>query len=242
MEARPTDILGFLGKSQNFQFVVPVYQRMYSWDIRHCEKLWDDILRVGANDKVAMHFIGSIMYIGDKHSQTAINQLSVIDGQQRLTTLTLLLIALSESIGENDEILEKFSKTKIRNRYLINPDEREQKRYKLILSQTDKDTLISLIDDKPRPQEISIKILENFEFFKQKLENEDLEIVCKGINKLSIIDISLDREKDEAQLIFESMNSTGKDLTQTDLMRNYILMDLPPQKQSKLYETHWREM
>lgn len=242
MEARPTDILGFLGKSQNFQFVVPVYQRMYSWDIQHCEKLWEDILRVGANDNVAMHFIGSIMYIGDKHSQTAINQLSVIDGQQRLTTLTLLLIALSNAIGENDEILEKFSKTKIRNRYLINPDEREQKRYKLILSQTDKDTLISLIDDKPQPQEISIKILENFEFFKQKLKNEDLEIVCKGINKLSIIDISLDREKDEAQLIFESMNSTGKDLTQTDLMRNYILMDLPPQKQSNLYEKHWREM
>ena len=142
MEARPTDILGFLGKSQNFQFVVPVYQRMYSWDIEHCEKLWDDILRVGANDNVSMHFIGSIMYIGDKHSQTAINQLSVIDGQQRLTTLTLLLIALSNAICD-DEILEKFSKTKIRNRYLINPDEKNEKRYKLILSQTDKD--LSLI-------------------------------------------------------------------------------------------------
>ncbi|ETD23009.1 DUF262 and DUF1524 domain-containing protein [Helicobacter macacae] len=243
MEARPTDILGFLGKSQNFQFVVLVYQRMYSWDIEHCEKLWDDILRVGANDNVSMHFIGSIMYIGDKHSQTAINQLSVIDGQQRLTTLTLLLIALSNAICD-DEILEKFSKTKIRNRYLINPDEKNEKRYKLILSQTDKDTLISIIDDKPQPQEISIKINQNFEFFKEKIqENKDsLEIICKGINKLSIIDISLDREKDEAQLIFESMNSTGKDLTQTDLMRNYILMDLEPQKQAHLYETYWREM
>ena len=244
MEARPTDVLGFLGKSQNFQFVVPVYQRMYSWDIEHCDKLWEDIVRVGANDKVLMHFIGSIMYIGDKHSQTAINQLSVIDGQQRLTTLTLLLIALSDAIGENDEILEKFSKTKIRNRYLINPDEKNEKRYKLILSQTDKDTLISLIDNKPQPQENSIKINQNFCFFEEKLrQNKDeLEIICKGINKLSIIDISLDREKDEAQLIFESMNSTGKDLTQTDLMRNYILMDLPPSKQEKLYETHWREM
>lgn len=232
MEARPTDVLGFLGKSQNFQFVVPVYQRMYSWDIEHCDKLWEDIVRVGANDKVLMHFIGSIMYIGDKHSQTAINQLSVIDGQQRLTTLTLLLIALSDAIGENDEILEKFSKTKIRNRYLINPDEKNEKRYKLILSQTDKDTLISLIDNKPQPQENSIKINQNFCFFEEKLrQNKDeLEIICKGINKLSIIDISLDREKDEAQLIFESMNSTGKDLTQTDLMRNYILMDLPPSK------------
>lgn len=244
MEARPTDVLGFLGKSQNFQFVVPVYQRMYSWDIEHCDKLWEDIVRVGANDMVLMHFIGSIMYIGDKHSQTAINQLSVIDGQQRLTTLTLLLIALSDAIGENDEILEKFSKTKIRNRYLINPDEKNEKRYKLILSQTDKDTLISLIDNKPQPQENSIKINQNFCFFEEKLrQNKDeLEIICKGINKLSIIDISLDREKDEAQLIFESMNSTGKDLTQTDLMRNYILMDLPPSKQEKLYETHWREM
>lgn len=244
MEARPTELLSFLGKSQNFQFVIPVYQRMYSWDIGHCVQLWDDIMRVGGNENVLMHFIGSIMYIGDKHSQTAINQLSVIDGQQRLTTITLLLIALSEFIGENDDILEKFSKTKIKNRYLINPDEKNEKRYKLILSQTDKDSLISLIDGKALPKENSLKIIENFEFFKYKLQEnkEKLELVCKGINKLSIIDIALDREKDEAQLIFESMNSTGKDLTQTDLMRNYILMDLPPERQTHLYERYWREM
>ena len=246
MEARPTSILDFISKSQNAQFVIPVYQRMYSWEEEHCKKLWDDILSIGSEEnKAQAHFIGSVMYIADNYSQTGINKLSVIDGQQRLTTLTLLLIALSDILEDEEEILEKFSKKKIRNRYLTNPDEERENKYKLLLSQTDKDTLIALIDkDKPQPQEESLRIKENLKFFKQKIEEsrDNIETICRGINKLSIIDISLDRDKDDAQLIFESMNSTGKDLSQADLIRNYILMGLEIEEQTKFYEKYWRVM
>lgn len=246
MRADPAKVLDFIGKSQNVQFCIPVYQRMYSWEKEHCEKLWKDIIKIGENEKFQAHFIGSIMYIENNHySQSSMNKLSVIDGQQRLTTLTLLLIALSDILKDEEEILEKFSKIKIKNRYLINPDEKNEKKYKLILSQTDNDTLISLLDkEKIEPQNPSLKIKENFQFLKDKLEqNKDkLEIICKGIDKLSIIDISLEREKDDPQLIFESMNSTGKNLTQTDLIRNYILMSLEPDRQTGLYEKYWRAM
>ncbi|RDU60625.1 hypothetical protein CQA44_10285 [Helicobacter sp. MIT 14-3879] len=153
MEAKPTKILDFIGKSQNAQFVIPVYQRMYSWEEQHCEKLWSDILKVGDNERAVAHFMGSIMYIGDSHSQTAINELVVIDGQQRLTTLTLLLIALRDILEEQEEILEKFSKNKIKNRYLINSDEKGERQYRLILSLTDKETLIALIDKDKRIKE-----------------------------------------------------------------------------------------
>ncbi len=175
------------------------------------------------------------------HSST--KQLLVIDGQQRLTTLTLLLQALCETI--DNEILEKFSKKKITNRYLINPDEENEKKYKLILTQNDRDTLIALIDkDKAKPKESSKKIQENFDFFKEKLEkNKDkLESICNGINKLLIIDVSLEWGKDDPQLIFESMNSTGKNLSESDLIRNYVLMDLPPEEQSRFYEKYWYVM
>ncbi len=245
MKAEPTKILDFMGKSANSQFIVPVYQRMYSWEEKHCKTLWNDILKAGENEKIHTHFLGSIMYIADSHSQTSINELRVIDGQQRLTTLTLLLIALSEALDGQKISDDKFTSVKIKNRYLINPDEEADKKFKLILSQADKETLLSLIDKDRTPlQEKSHKIEKNFKFFKDKLEEQKnkLEIICKGIDKLSIIDISLKRGEDDAQCIFESMNSTGKDLSQADLIRNYILMDLSPEKQDIFYKKYWRAM
>lgn len=243
MEAKALNFLEFLSKTGT-QFIILVYQRTYSWDKKHCEKLWQDIEKIGTNESAKAYFIGSIVYIHESpYHHSSVKQLLVIDGQQRLTTLTLLLKALYEVI--ENEILEKFSKQKITNRYLINPDEENEKKYKLILTQNDKDTLISLIDeDKAKPTQTSTKIQENFIFFKEKLEqNKDkLETICKGINKLLIIDVSLERDKDDPQLIFESMNSTGKDLSQADLIRNYVLMDLVPEKQNQFYEKYWRIM
>lgn len=243
MEAKAVNFLEFLSKTGT-QFIIPVYQRTYSWDKKHCEKLWQDIEKIGEDESAKAHFIGSVVYIHEStYHHSSVNQLLVIDGQQRLTTLTLLLKALHKAI--ENEILEKFSKQKIINRYLTNPDEENEKKYKLILTQNDKDTLISLIDkDKAKPTQISTKIQENFTFFKEKLEqNKDkLETICKGINKLLIIDVSLERGKDDPQLIFESMNSTGKDLSQADLIRNYVLMDLAPEEQNQFYEKYWRVM
>ncbi len=176
---------------------------------------------------------------------TNYNELLIIDGQQRLTTITLLFIALRDHLNDEDEFLEKFSRQKIQNRYLINSDEKGDKRFKLILSEPDRDTLLSLIDENRRkPSEPSLKIMENFKLFEEwiRKNTDKLETIFKGLDKLMVVEISLDRGKDNPQLIFESMNSTGKDLTQTDLIRNYILMGLEPEKQKIFYEKYWRAM
>ncbi len=236
-------LLDFIGKSQEKQFVIPIYQRVYSWGKEQCKQLWDDIIKIGGNDKMNGHFIGSILYarVDDTHS----SPLLIIDGQQRLTTITLLFIALRDHLSEEVEILEKFSRKKIENRYLINSDKDGDTKFRLILSESDKDTLLSLIDkNKRKPSEPSLKIMENFKLFEEwiRKNTNKLETIFKGLEKLMVVEISLERDKDNPQLIFESMNSTGKDLTQTDLIRNYILMGLEPEKQKIFYKKYWRAM
>ncbi|GAA7468531.1 DUF262 and DUF1524 domain-containing protein [Helicobacter pylori] len=245
MKANAMKLLDFIGKSQEKQFVIPIYQRMYSWKKEQCEQLWDDIIKTGGNDQMNGHFIGSIVFVHDGIYATNYNELLIIDGQQRLTTITLLFIALRDHLNDEDELLEKFSRQKIQNRYLINSDEKGDKKFKLILSEPDRDTLLSLIDEnKRKPSEPSSKIVENFKLFEEwiRKNTDKLETIFKGLDKLMVVEISLERGKDNPQLIFESMNSTGKDLTQTDLIRNYILMGLEPEKQKIFYKKYWRAM
>ncbi|GAA8414273.1 DUF262 and DUF1524 domain-containing protein [Helicobacter pylori] len=245
MKADAMKLLDFIGKSQEKQFVIPIYQRLYSWEKEQCKQLWDDIIKTGGNDQIEGHFIGSIVFVHDGIYTTSHNELLIIDGQQRLTTITLLFIALRDHLNDEDEFLEKFSRQKIQNRYLINSDEKGDKKFKLILSEPDRDTLLSLIDkDRRKPSEPSLKIMENFELFEEwiRKNTNKLETIFKGLEKLMIVEISLERGKDNPQLIFESMNSTGKDLTQTDLIRNYILMGLEPEKQEIFYKKYWRAM
>lgn len=152
---------------------------------------------------------------------------------------------MRDHLNDEDEFLEKFSCQKIQNRYLINSDEKGDKKFKLILSEPDRDTLLSLIDEnKRKPSEPSLKIMENFKLFEEwiRKNTDKLETIFKGLDKLMVVEISLERGKDNPQLIFESMNSTGKDLTQTDLIRNYILMGLEPEKQEIFYKKYWRAM
>ncbi|GAA7155440.1 DUF262 and DUF1524 domain-containing protein [Helicobacter pylori] len=243
MKADATTLLGFFEENQTNQFVIPIYQRLYSWEKEQCEQLWDDIIEIGGNDKMNGHFIGSILYarVDDTHS----SPLLIIDGQQRLTTITLLFIALRNRLSEEVEILEKFSRKKIENRYLINSDEKGDKKFRLILSESDKDTLLFLIDkNKRKPSEPSSKIMENFKLFEEwiRKNTDKLETIFKGLEKLMIVWIALKKEKDDPQLIFESMNSKGIELTQTDLIRNYILMGLEPEKQKIFYKRYWRAM
>ncbi|RVY52834.1 DUF262 and DUF1524 domain-containing protein [Helicobacter pylori] len=245
MKADAIKLLDFIGKSQEKQFVIPIYQRVYSWEKEHCKQLWDDIIKTGGNNQIEGHFIGSIVFVHDGIYTTNYNELLIIDGQQRLTTITLLLIALRNYLNDEDEFLEKFSRQKIQNRYLINSDEKGDKKFKLILSEPDRDTLLSLIDkDRRKPSEPSLKIMENFKLFEEwiRKNTDKLETIFKGLDKLMVVEISLERGKDNPQLIFESMNSTGKDLTQTDLIRNYILMGLEPEKQKIFYKKYWRAM
>ncbi|GAA7313757.1 DUF262 and DUF1524 domain-containing protein [Helicobacter pylori] len=245
MKADAMKLLDFIGKSQEKQFVIPIYQRVYSWEKEQCKQLWDDIVKTGGNDQIEGHFIGSIVFVHDGIYTTSHNELLIIDGQQRLTTITLLFIALRDHLSDEDEFLEKFSRQKIQNRYLINSDEKGDKRFRLILSEPDKDTLLFLIDrNKRKPSEPSLKIMENFKLFEEwiRKNTDKLETIFKGLDKLMVVEISLERGKDNPQLIFESMNSTGKDLTQTDLIRNYILMGLEPEKQKIFYEKYWMAM
>ncbi|RKV05165.1 DUF262 and DUF1524 domain-containing protein [Helicobacter pylori] len=245
MKADAIKLLDFIGKSQEKQFVIPIYQRVYSWEKEQCKQLWDDIIKTGGNDQIEGHFIGSIVFVHDGIYTTNHNELLIIDGQQRLTTITLLFIALRDHLNDEDEFLEKFSRQKIRNRYLINSNEKGDKKFKLILSEPDRDTLLSLIDkNKRKPSEPSVKIVENFKLFEEWIsENTDkLETIFKGLDKLMIVWIALKKEKDDPQLIFESMNSKGIELTQTDLIRNYIIMETEVEKQEDFYNQYWRAM
>ncbi|MFP6042226.1 DUF262 domain-containing protein [Helicobacter pylori] len=236
MDAKATTLLEFIRESQTNQFVIPIYQRLYSWGKEQCEQLWDDIIKIGGNDKMNGHFIGSILYarVDDTHS----SPLLIIDGQQRLTTITLLFIALRNH--SSDEVKRKEIES-----YLINSNKDGDKKFRLILSESDKDTLLFLIDkNKREPSKPSLKIMENFKLFEEwiRKNTDKLETIFKGLEKLMIVWIALERGKDDPQLIFESMNSKGIELTQTDLIRNYIVMETEVEKQEYFYNQYWRAM
>lgn len=245
MKATEANLLKFLRKSP--QFVIPIYQRNYSWTATQCRQLWSDLMRAGRDEKVQAHFIGSTVYVErGLSSVTSQEALLVIDGQQRLTTSTLLIAALAKHFQTQGlgELLEAFSNKKLRNYYLLNPDEEGERHFKLILSETDKDTLLAVLQNTPMPVEASSRITENYALFQKLITDNqgELEAICQGLAKLVIVDVSLDRAQDNPQMIFESMNSTGLELSQADLIRNYILMALEPKLQTELYKTFWRPM
>ena len=163
MKATEASLLQFLRTSP--QLVIPIYQRTYSWTEGECQKLWDDIMRAGRNDEVSAHFVGSVVYIEKGLSQVSSQApLLVIDGQQRLTSVTLLLEALARHLGDREPV-DGFSAKKIRNYFLLNPLEDGERHFKLVLTQTDKDSLTAIVQQKALPAEISVRITQNFELF-----------------------------------------------------------------------------
>jgi len=242
VKAVETNLLKFLQGTK--QFIIPIYQRKYSWTINQCRQLWNDIVRAAEDEKVKGHFVGSIVYIERGLYQiSSVPQLLVIDGQQRMTTLTLFLLALGKAIEDSGQTWD-ITKKKIMNYYLVNNEEEGDLYHKLILTKSDKDTLISLVSDKKLPEEYSVRVMENFNFFLESIKNSgvDLNKLNEGISKLIVVDISLDRDHDNPQLIFESLNSTGLDLSQADLIRNFVLMRLEPKEQTDLYTEYWYPM
>ena len=189
------------------------------------------------------------MYVAkDQGTNTSAEPDLIIDGQQRVTTVTLLLAALAERLEQlpehEREPIDGFAPKKIRNRYLLNDDEDGERQFKLILSQEDRATLIAIVQAVPPPVGASKRVTANFEFLRNKLNDLslDLAVVCRGLDKLVVVDVTLTRNVDNPQLVFEAMNSTGRKLSQADLIRNYVLMDLPPKQQEKLYNAYWRPM
>ena len=181
MKAKETMILDFLQNSP--QFIIPIYQRTYSWEIQQCEQLWNDIIRAGTGEEIKVHFVGSIVYVAEGlGTVTMPSQLLVIDGQQRLTTVVLLLEALKRALRE-EEPVEGFSAEKIKTRYLTRHLEKGDKFYKLLLSQTDNETFKAIVREGELPVKASLRIQENFTYFVEKIENlkEDFVPLCHGI-------------------------------------------------------------
>lgn len=246
LQAGETTLNKLLNTSR--QFIVPIFQRNYSWQKSQYEQLWFDILRASKFKEKQNHFIGSIVYIDMGTPAGRPQQLLLIDGQQRLTTISILLCAIKDYVQKFNLETKLINLAKIKNQFLYNSDEIDEDRYKLLLNVQDKETYIKLIDNtiftvnKP-----ATNIIKCYEFFYERIEDfikQDGQIdeIYAGIFKLSLVSISLDKDSDNPQMIFESMNSTGKDLSQTDLLRNYLLMDLTPEKQTRLYKTYWKPM
>lgn len=246
LQAGETTLNKLLNTSR--QFIVPIFQRNYSWQKSQYEQLWFDILRASKFEEKQNHFIGSIVYIDMGTPAGRPQQLLLIDGQQRLTTISILLCAIKDYVQKFNLETKLINLAKIKNQFLYNSDEIDEDRYKLLLNVQDKETYIKLIDNtiftvnKP-----ATNIIKCYEFFYERIEDfikqhGQIDEIYAGIFKLSLVSISLDKDSDNPQMIFESMNSTGKDLSQTDLLRNYLLMDLTPEKQTRLYKTYWKPM
>ncbi len=237
MKANEVPLNSFLSQTKT-QFIIPVYQRNYDWTEEQCKQLFYDILEVG-NKPGTTHFIGSIVFIHDGvYTSSEVRQLVVIDGQQRLTTFSLLYLALYKFAIENnlEERAQELNDTYLVNKYVKD----ESSKLKLKQSDTNAKALKFLMtNNKPENYTEYSKVINNFNYFKQNINNDNLQIILNGLNSLLFVEISLERGKDDPQRIFESLNSTGLELSQADLIRNYILMGLEPAEQVKVFENFW---
>ncbi len=230
----------------NRQFIIPVFQRDFSWTREQCEQLWRDVGGATGGRADGAHFMGSIVYIGADLSSAAFQSWLLIDGQQRLTTLTLLMIALRDHIKATEWSGGDDGPTtaKIDDYYLMNRHESGQRQYKLVLRRKDNATLQALISGQESSElggECSELLVEAYEYFRCVLRHPSCnpEDLYRGIARLNIVDVTLDRGIDNPQLVFESMNSTGIDLRQSDLVRNFLLMGISESEQTRLYDEYW---
>ena len=239
MKASEKKIKDLFSEAKTF-FAIPVYQRDYNWQEKHCKQLFEDILNAGKDKDITSHFIGSIVYIHEGVYGIGEKEFYVIDGQQRMITITLLHIALYHKLKQSreeyaDEIYElylvnKFSKRDIKLK-LLPPEENLN-----ILNKILKEKLEELENYQDR------NIVKNYKFFREIISgylDEEIDNLLAGLDKIIYVDIALEKDKDDPQKIFESLNSTGLDLSQGDLIRNYILMDLERDKQNSVYKNLW---
>ncbi len=240
MKATEANLLSLISGPK--QFVVPIYQRTYNWYLTQCTKLLQDIIRASRELNAPGHFVGSIVYFQENiQNTTGIPKLLLIDGQQRLTTVSLLVAALAHFIKEKGISIDT-TPTKLQNYYLLNADEDGGLHFKLLLTRRDKETIKALIKGNPLPKDASLRVVENYAFFKEQINVENVAFIYSGIQRLFVVDVALERDKDNPQLIFESLNSTGLRLSQADLIRNFILMGQDVTIQTELYECFWHPM
>lgn len=233
MEANKMKLLEFIGSSKR-TFNIPVYQRNYDWKDEHCRRLFYDIEQIAYNKFEIEHFLGTIVYVNGA-TQPNFLEFIVIDGQQRITSVMLLIKALHNKI--EDETL----KLDILETYLINIRAPESLRIKLKPIESDMYAYEKVIENASVSD--SSNIVKNYNLFKDLIEesNFSAEELYNALNNVEIVYISLDKDKksENPQLIFESLNSTGLTLTQADLIRNFLLMNHNYEEQRRLYKNYW---
>lgn len=236
MQTRNTALVDMLG-IEGASYVVPSYQRAYAWEERQCEELWLDIVRAARSGDA--HFVGTLLYALDDGRE---NRRIVVDGQQRLTTLTLLLVAFARHLERSGSAVAGMNARKLRARYLDagGADAEEGRPAKLALSRVDRDTLDAVVAESELPEQTSARIVANLAFFAKEMQRCELddETLWRGIAALHVIEAAVD-ERDDAQLIFESLNSKGLPLTTADLVRNYLLISKSHAEQTRLYDEYW---
>lgn len=243
MRANKANLMQFLRRAG--QLEVPVYQRRYSWGEKQCAQLWDDIVSLAQNDSIQNHFLGVIVYVEKSLNQiSSTNTAYLIDGQQRLTTLSLLIAAMVKNL-ENTTPKNELTRQKMQKRFLFNLEEEGDLRYKINLNKEDAETFVAIVEGNDEmPYDFSYNIVQNYNFFVEKIAEGTITVsqLFNSLLKLEIIDVSLQRDLDNAQLIFDSLNSTGLGLTQIDQIRNYILMGLEKSRQEVIFNNYWTPM
>jgi len=237
MKAKEKRFLHFLEGSDK-HFVIPVYQRNYDWKKEHCTQLFDDLIDLTKNKRT--HFLGSIVSI--YHDDGDDREYLIIDGQQRLTTISLLLLAIYKLIDEN-KVTTEISKEQIRDEYLINKYSKDDKKIRLKPVKNDKNAFASLFkseDDYLHETNITV----NFLYFYNRIQKKEISIdeLFLAIKQIIIVEIELKNGEDDPQLIFESLNSTGLDLTEADKVRNFVLMKESSVVQEQYYNDYWNKI
>ena len=230
MKADSIHLFDFLGNGKTI-FEIPVFQRNYEWDKAQCEQLFNDLVNATLTD--TDHFIGAVVYVTETGSKMS-HVYRIIDGQQRLTSLTLLLKALADAnVQDQDEIEEQY----LTNKYLDTNNH-----LKLKPVEHDYDAFISVMKGMTNEGPAS-KITENYHFFQKLIEKSELSSVelYEAMNHFTMvyIELSSDPNEENPQVIFESLNSTGVSLSASDLVRNFLLMKLDSNLQSELYQRYW---
>ncbi len=225
MEIKQESFLDLLSKTDT-RFVIPVFQRVYSWDARQCNELWEDIMEAGAqaDDAGEPHFMGMLLYSADTETWNGAAQFDVIDGQQRMTTMSLLLCALARYLDETGGSVDGLSANDVFERYL-RIGSGSKATGKLTLSFMDRETLYALIGVGIMPAEPAGRLIDNLELFYAKMQEPGFDVArfWRGLKQLEVASILMGHD-DSPQLVFESLNSKGMALSTADRIRNFIVV------------------
>ena len=236
MQISQMALLDFLGESQ-MRLTIPRFQRAYSWEAEQCDELWRDLFRAARDGR--SHFVGTLIYLveeggGDDGGRAC----AIVDGQQRLTTVTLILAALCEHLRNAGESFFGIDATFIQEHYLRAGDH-----LKLELSSADRDTLAAAVTGAALPARPSHRIVENLARFREKMAEDGFDALrlWKGLGAFTVIASRLD-DRSQAPSVFESFNSKGVPLVTADLVRNYLLIAQSHREQARLYEAYWKPL